>query len=196
MITLASQSAGRAAMLAAAGVAFEAVSANVDEDGVMAALAAERTSAERSADALAELKAVKVSRSRAGLVLGADSIVVTADGRFLVKPETRQRAEAQLRDLSGTTHRLVSAAVIAERGVAVWRAADAAALTMRALSDGFIVEYLDREDDGVLGCVGTYRVESLGAQLFTRIDGDQFTIRGLPLLAVLDYLRLRGELGV
>ncbi len=196
MITLASQSPARAAMLTSVGVAFGAVPAHVDEDGVMAALLAERASAERVADALAELKAVKVSRSRSGLVLGADTVIVSAAGEFLVKPETRERGAAQLRQLSGTTHLLVSAAVIAEGGVAVWRAAGTARLTMRELSDGFIADYLDREGAGVLACVGTYRVEGLGAQLFTRIDGDQFTIRGLPVLAVLDYLRTRGELGV
>ena len=119
---------------------------------------------------------------------------MTADGRLLAKPATRAGAERQLRDLAGTTHRLVSAAVIAEDSVPVWRAVDTARLTMRPLSEAFIAAYLDAEGDAVLGCVGTYRIEGLGAQLFTRIDGDQFTIRGLPLLAVLDYLRVRGAL--
>ena len=193
MITLASQSPARAAMLTAAGVMFAAVPAQVDEDTLTAGLVAEGASAARTADALADLKAVKVSRRTGGLVLGADSIVVTADGRFLAKPGTRDGAAAQLRDLAGTTHRLVSAAVMAEGGAAVWRAADTVRLTMRPLSDAFIADYLDREGDAVLGCVGTYRIEGLGAQLFSRIDGDHFTIRGLPLLAVLDYLRVRGE---
>ncbi len=194
MITLASQSRARAAMLTAAGVAFAAIPAHVDEDSLVAALVAEGASAARTADALAELKAVKVSRRTAGLVLGADSILATADGRFLAKPATRDGAVDQLRDLAGTTHRLVSAAVIAEGGVAVWRASGEARLTMRPLTDAFIADYLDREGDAVLGCVGTYRIEGLGAQLFSRIDGDHFTIRGLPLLGVLDYLRVRGEL--
>jgi len=194
MITLASQSAARAAMLTAAGVSFTASAANVDEEAITAGLAAEGASAARVADALAEVKAVKVSRRVPGLVLGADSIVVTADGRFLAKPGSRDGAAAQLRGLSGTTHQLVSAAVIAEGGVAVWRATDSARLTMRTLSDAFIADYLDRADPGIIHCVGSYHIEGIGAQLFTRIDGDQFTIRGLPLLAVLDYLRLRGEL--
>ena len=194
MITLASQSAARVAMLTAAGVGFTALPAHVDEDAVAAGLAAAGASPDRIADALAELKAVKVSRRLEGLVLGADSVLVTADGRLLSKPGTRDAAAAQLRDLAGTTHRLVSAAVIAEGGVAVWRAADTARLTMRSLSDAFIADYLTREGDAVLGCVGTYRIEGRGAQLFTRVDGDQFTIRGLPLLAVLDYLRTRGEM--
>lgn len=197
MIVLASQSASRAAMLTAAGVDFEAVPAHVDEDGVTEALVAAGASADRLADALAELKAVKVSRSRPGaVVLGSDSVVTTADGRFLAKPGTRAGAEAQLRDLSGTKHRLTSAAVIAAAGQPVWRAVEHADLTMRPLSEAFIADYLDREGEAVLGCVGCYRLEGLGAQLFTRIDGDQFVIRGLPLLAVLDYLRLRGEMMV
>jgi septum formation protein len=197
VIILASQSAARRAMLEAAGVVFEAVPAFVDEDSVTAGLVAEGASAERIADALAELKAVKISRAYPdALVLGADSIAVTEDGALLAKPETRARADAQLRSLAGTTHRLVSAAVVAQGGKAVWRAGGAARLTMRKLSDGFIGDYLDREGDAVLGCVGCYRIEGLGAQLFTRIDGDQFVIRGLPLLALLGWLRERGELGV
>jgi len=195
MIILASQSAARRAMLSAAGIAHQAVPAHVDEDGVTAALLAEAAPPERIADALAELKAVKISRAMPGaLVLGADSVAVAADGALLAKPETRPRAEAQLRQLSGTTHRLISAAVIAENGLPVWRSGGAARLTMRPLSDNFIGRYLDVEGDAVLGCVGCYRIEGLGAQLFTRVDGDQFTIRGLPLLALLDYLRVRGVL--
>lgn len=193
MIILASQSAARRAMLTAAGVAHQALPAHVDEDGLTAALAAEGASPERTADALAEVKALKISRQNPGvLVLGADSVVVTHDGRLLSKPETRPRAEAQLADLSGTTHRLISAAVMAQDGQPVWRAGGAARLTMRRLSPAFITDYLNLEGEAVLGCVGCYRIEGLGAQLFTRIDGDQFTIRGLPLLAVLDYLRTRG----
>jgi septum formation protein len=112
----------------------------------------------------------------------------------LDKPGDRAGADVQLRRLMGTEHRLIAAAVIAENGVAVWRASDSARLTMRPLSDGFIADYLDREGDAVLGCVGTYRIEGLGAQLFTRVAGDPFVIQGLPLLAVLDYLRTRGEM--
>jgi septum formation protein len=195
MIVLASQSPARRAMLAAAGVAHEAVPAHVDEDGVTAGLLAENASPERIADALAELKAVKISRKLPGvLVLGADSVVVTADGTLINKPETRANAEIQLRQLAGTTHRLLSAAVIAENGTPIWRAGGSVRLTMRPLSDEFIANYLDTEGEAVLGCVGCYRIEGLGAQLFTRVEGDQFTVRGLPLFAVLDFLRVRGVL--
>lgn len=193
MIVLASQSAARREMLAAAGVAHDAVPAHVDEEGVTAGLLAENASPERIADALAELKAVKISRKLPGvLVLGADSVVVTADGALINKPETRSNAEIQLRQLAGTTHQLLSAAVIAENGVPIWRAGGSVRLTMRSLSDEFIADYLDSEGEAVLGCVGCYRIEGLGAQLFTRVDGDQFTVRGLPLFAVLDFLRVRG----
>jgi len=192
MLVLASQSVARRAMLSAAGVPHEALPAHVDEDGLTAALLAEAATPERIADALAEVKALKISRQHPGaLVLGADSVVVTADGQLINKPETRARAEAQLQQLAGTTHRLISAAVICEGGKPVWRSGGAARLTMRALSAEFITAYLDAEGEAVLSCVGCYRIEGLGAQLFSRIEGDQFVIRGLPLLAVLDYLRTR-----
>lgn len=195
MLVLASQSAARRAMLTAARVPHEALPAHVDEEAITAGLLAEQACPERIADALAEVKALKISRQHPGaLVLGADSVVVTTDGRLISKPETRPRAEAQLRQLAGTTHRLISAAVICEGGKPVWRSASAAKLTMRRLSDQFVTTYLNSEGDAVLGCVGCYRIEGLGAQLFTRIDGDQFVVRGLPLLAVLDYLRVRGVL--
>lgn len=194
-LILASQSAARRAMLTAAGVPHEALPAHVDEDAITAGLMAEQASPERIADALAEVKALKISRQVPGaLVLGADSVVAAADGALLNKPETRPRAEAQLRQLAGTTHRLISAAVICEGGKPIWRSVSAARLTMRRLSDAFITSYLDAEGEAVLGCAGCYRIEGLGAQLFARVDGDQFTIRGLPLFPVLDYLRTRGVL--
>jgi septum formation protein len=195
MIVLASQSAARRAMLTAAGVAHDAVPAHIDEAEVTAGLVAAGASPEQIADALAELKAIKISRGLPGvLVLGADSVVVADDGSLIDKAHSRGEAMAQLQRLSGTTHRLVSAAVIARDGVAVWRAGGAVRLTMRGLSDAFIADYLAAEGDDLLGCVGCYRIEGRGAQLFTRVDGDQFTVRGLPLLAVLDYLRVVGEL--
>lgn len=193
MIILASQSAARRAMLTAAGVDHQALPARIDEDAITTALQAEAASPARIADALAELKAVKISRANPGmLVLGADTVVVAADGALLAKPETRLRAEQQLQQLAGTTHRLVTAAVIAENGTPVWRSDKTALLTMRSLSPDFIKAYLDSEGDAALGCVGCYRIEGLGAQLFTRVQGDQFVIRGLPLLDLLDYLRVRG----
>ncbi len=195
MIVLASQSAARRAMLTAAGVVHVAVPAHVDEAEVTAGLVAAGASPDHIADALAELKAVKISRGRGGdLVLGADSVVVAADGSLIDKAADRAQAMAQLQRLSGTTHRLVSAVVIARDGVPLWRASGSVRMTMRRLSDAFIADYLAAEGDDLFGCVGCYRIEGRGAQLFARVEGDQFTVRGLPLLAVLDYLRVCGEL--
>jgi septum formation protein len=197
MIILASQSAARRVMLTAAGVEYVVDPAHVDESGVIAGLVTAAAAPDQIADALAELKAIKVSLRHPGmLVLGADSVAVTADGTLLEKPGTRTAATAQLDALAGTTHRLISAAVIAENGRPSWRAVGSARLAMRPLSARFIADYLDREGEAVLGCVGCYRIEGLGAQLFTGIDGDHFSIRGLPLLAVLDYLRPRAVLSV
>ncbi len=194
-LVLASNSASRKAMLAAAGVPFEAVGANVDEDAVKASLAAEATLPRDMADALAQLKAVKVSRrDPQALVLGSDSIVALDDGTILDKPESREDAARHLKLLSGKRHRLHSAAVIVQGGQPVWREVDTATLFVRPLSDDFIESYLDAEWPAISGCVGCYRIEGPGAQLFSRIDGSQFTVLGLPLLPVLDYLRVRGIL--
>ncbi len=192
-LVLASQSAARRAMLAAAGVPFEAIAAPVDEAGVKAAMAG---AAPRDiADALAELKALKGSIARReALVVGSDSIVALADGRLLDKPESREAAAAQLRGMAASTIRLVSAAVVAENGRAVWRHVAEARLHVRALSDGFIDAYLDAEWPAISGCVGAFRLEGPGVQLFTRIEGDGFTIMGMPLLPLLDYCRTRGVL--
>ena len=195
MIILASQSASRKAMLEAAGVAFTAEAAGVDEESVKAAMIAEGTDGRRLADALAEMKAIKVSRRHpTALVLGCDSTVAAEDGTLIDKAETRDESRAQLQCLRGTTHRLTSAAVVALGGEPIWRHVDTAKLTMRPFSDAFLDSYLDAEWPAIGGCVGGYRLEGLGAQLFSRIDGDHFTILGLPLLPLLDWLRARGEL--
>ena len=193
-LVLASTSAARRAMLTAAGVSFEAVAPHVDEAELKRALLQEGASSRSLADALAEAKAIKLSRRfGAGfLVLGADQILEDAGGFAIDKPETIQKAAEQLISLRGGCHKLISAAVIAENGIPVWRAIDTAQLWVRNFSDAFLTDYLAGEGEAVLGCVGSYRLEALGAQLFSKIDGDHFTILGLPLLAVLDYLRVRG----
>lgn len=194
-LVLASGSAARRAMLTAAGVDFDVSPALVDEDAAKASLAAANTSPRDTADALAELKAMKVSAAHPqALVLGSDSVVALDDGTVLDKPVDRADAAAQLRRLSGHRHRLHSAAVIAEGGRPVWREVETATLFVRPLSDAFIDAYLDAEWPAISGCVGGYRIEGPGAQLFARIDGGHFTILGLPLLPVLDYLRVRGIL--
>ena len=194
-LILASQSASRRAMLAAAGVPHEAMAAGVDEDAMKAALRAEGVSPRTLADALAELKATKLSRRHpTDLVLGCDSTVAFDDGTMIDKAESREQQHDLLRRLSGTRHRLHSAAVICEGGAPVWRHVDSATLHVRPLSDAFIDSYLDREWPAIGQCVGGYRIEGPGAQLFARIEGSQFTILGLPLLPLLDYLRIRGVL--
>jgi septum formation protein len=194
-LILASQSLSRKAMLTAAGVPFTAEAAGVDEDSVKQAMIGEGTDGRRLADALAELKAVKVSRRHPeALVLGCDSTVAAADGSLIDKAESREDSAAQLRALAGTTHKLTSAAVVAQGGVPIWRHVDTAKLTMRPFSEAFLESYLDAEWPAIGGCVGGYRLEGLGAQLFSRIDGDHFTILGLPLLPLLDWLRVRGAM--
>lgn len=189
---LASQSASRRAMLDAAGVPHEAVTAQVDEAAAKESLIAEGISPRDLADALAELKALKVSALvPAALVLGGDSLVALEDGTLLDKPESRDAAAEHLRRMSGGTHHIYSAAVIAEAGRAVWRHVDRARLHVRPLSQAFIEQYLDLEWPAIAGCVGCFRIEGPGVQLFSRTEGSQFTILGMPLLPILDYLRIR-----
>jgi septum formation protein len=194
-LVLASQSASRRAMLDAAGVPHEAVAAQVDEASAKDSLVAGGISPRDLADALAELKALKVSRlAPQALVLGGDSLVALDDGSLLDKPESRDQAADHLRRMSGRSHDIYSAAVIAEQGRAVWRHVDRARLHVRTLSEGFIEQYLDREWPAVAGCVGCFRIEGPGVQLFSRTEGSHFTILGMPLLPILDYLRVRGVL--
>ncbi|SFS05115.1 Maf family protein [Sphingomonas jatrophae] len=194
-LILASQSAARRAMLEAAGVPHEAEPARVDEDAVKASFRAQGRGARDLADALAELKAVKMSgRVPGAFVLGCDSTVALADGTMLDKPESREDAAAQLRAMRGSVVRLWSAAVLAERGVPTWRVVDGAKLHVRAFSDVWLETYLDAEWPAIAGCVGAFRLEGPGVQLFSRVEGDHFTILGLPLLPLLDHLRVRGVL--
>ncbi len=194
-LILASQSTGRIAMLRAAGVDVEAHPALVDETAIKDSMIAGGAKPRDIADALAEAKARKVSRKFPGaLVLGCDQILVTADGQVFDKPETVGEARAHLEMLSGKTHRLISAAVVGENGEPVWRIVDTATLTMRNLSSAFIDQYVDSHWEHIRHSVGCYRIEAEGAQLFASISGSQFTIIGLPLLPVLDYLRVRGLL--
>lgn len=193
-LILASSSSSRAALLTAAGVEFEALPARIDETAIKEALGAEGAPARDIASALAELKARRVGARRAGrLTLGADQVLV-CDGRLFDKPADRADAADHLRALRGKTHQLLSAAVICEGETPVWRHVGQAKLTMRPFTDAFLDEYLEREGEAVLSTVGAYRLEGLGAQLFQRVDGDYFSILGLPLLEVLGFLRARGSL--
>jgi len=200
VIVLASGSASRRAMLEAAGVAFEVIRPQVDEDAVKESLKAEGIETRGLADALAELKAISVSRRHAGrIVIGSDSIVAlgaheSQGGTMLDKPDSRARAAEQLRMMRGDTHRLVSAVVAARDGVPVWRHVDSAKLHVRAFSDAFIETYLDAEWPAISGCVGCFRIEGPGVQIFSRVEGSQFTILGMPLLPLLGWLRDIGEM--
>lgn len=189
---LASGSAIRAELLRRAGLEPMVAPAAVDEDEVKTSLKATQATAEAAAETLAELKAKRVSpRYPEALVLGCDQLL-ECEGRWFDKPADRAAAQAQLLALSGREHRLVSAAVIIRGGQRVWQEVDVARLTMRALSPEFIDLYLDRAGAAVLGSVGAYQLEGLGVQLFSRIEGDYFTILGLPLLPLLAYLRRHG----
>ena len=191
-LILASTSTTRMAMLQAAGVRFEARPPRVDEDSLKAGLVQQGISPRDLADALAEAKAVALSRREPeALILGCDQVAVTAAGALLDKPGSRNGLRLQLEQLRGTTHKQLSAAVIAEGGRPVWRHVDEARLTMRNFSEAFLDRYLDAEEEASAGCVGGYRIEAMGVQLFTRIEGGHFTILGLPLLPLLDYLRIR-----
>lgn len=193
MIILASQSASRQAMLRAAGVAFTTCPARLDERALEQGLAGQEPAQIALALAGAKAAAVSGEADSSGLVLGSDSLVVV-DGQRFDKPAGRDEAAAHLRFFSGRTMELHSAAALARDGAVVWQHADRAVLNVRDLSDGFIASYLGAEWPEVAGCVGVFRIEALGVQLFERIEGDQFTVLGMPLLPVLGALRDLGEL--
>jgi septum formation protein len=192
-VILASKSAARRAVLDGAGVAYEAAVAGVDEDAVKAGLLAEGHGPREVADALAELKAIRVSMSRPGLVIGADQ-TLDLDGALYDKAPDLAAARERLETLRGKTHKLHSAVVVAKDGAPIWREVVTARLTMRPFSDAFLEHYLAIEGQAALGSVGCYRLEGPGAQLFSRIEGDYFAILGLPLMGLLDLLRQHGEL--
>jgi septum formation protein len=192
MLILASQSASRKAMLTAAGVPFEARSSDVDEAAIKRELIGVPGS--EIAMILAEAKALTVSVSTPGrLVLGGDSLVEVC-GRTFDKPSSRADAAMHLAFFSGQTMKLHSAAILVRDGVPVWRHCETAKLSVRTLSADFIEGYLAQEWPAVGACVGVFRIEALGVQLFEHIEGSHFTVLGMPLLALLGALRTHGEL--
>jgi septum formation protein len=194
-VILASKSVARARLLQAAGVAFTTVAALVDEAGVRDSLHAAGVPVEDAAVALAELKAGSVA-ARApdeAIVVGADQLL-EVDGAWLEKPTDVNAARTQLLRLRGREHRLVSGVVAFRGGSRVWHHVDVARLWLRPFSDAFVDSYLASAGAGVLASVGAYEIESQGAQLMSRIEGDYFTILGLPLLPLLQFLRDQGVL--
>ncbi|MEQ1753550.1 MAG: Maf family protein [Micropepsaceae bacterium] len=193
-LILASGSAARQRMLRAAGVEFSVQTAAIDEEAILQSLQAEEARPRDMADLLAELKAVKVSTSRPETwVIGADQVLSLGKECFQ-KPGTLVKARQQLLRLKGKVHVLSSAVCVAKNGSVVWRFVGEARLTMRDFTDQFLESYLVEAGEEILGSVGAYHVEGLGLQLFSDIDGDLFTIQGMPMLPLLDYLRLNGVL--
>ncbi|MDE2182561.1 MAG: septum formation protein Maf [Alphaproteobacteria bacterium] len=188
-VILASSSAIRARLLREAGLTFGVRPAHVDEEELKESLLVEGATPEDVAVALAEVKAVRVSGAAGdALVIGADQVLVL-DGVLVDKCQDLTEARDLLARLRGRRHSLVSACAIARSGAVIWRTREAAQMHMRAFSDAFLDDYIKQEGRLLLSCVGCYQLERRGAQLFDRIDGDTFTVLGLPLLPLLDALR-------
>lgn len=187
-LILASASPSRRQLLTNAGLAFETEVSGVDEDEITRSLTADRAPPQAIAEALAEMKALRVSRRHHdAMVIGGDS-TLACNGRLFDKPTTMEAARQQLLALAGQTHELFSSVVVARGGVRLWHHTGRARLTMRAFDQSFVDAYLERAGDTVLSSVGAYQLEGLGANLFARIEGDYFTILGLPLLPLLSFL--------
>lgn len=193
-IVLASSSEIRASLLRNAGVSFDVNPARVDEDLIKQSLIAEGLTPRDISDALAEAKALRGSGKNPGaLVIGCDQ-VLDLDGTLLSKPPTLDAAHEQLRSLRNKRHTLYSAAVICEDGKPIWRHIGQVRLYMRDFSDAYLDDYLARNWDSVQYSVGGYKLEEEGVRLFSRIEGDYFNVLGLPLLELLSFLTLRGDL--
>jgi len=193
-LILASGSDIRATLLRNAGIEFEVVVPRVDEDTIKQSLIAENASPRDIADALAEMKALRVaSKHPDAIVIGCDQVL--AHGRqMLSKPKTPADAIAQLKSLRGQTHQLLSAAVIYADGKPQWRHVGLTRLFMRDVSDAYLAAYVDRNWDSIRHAVGAYKLEEEGARLFSRVEGEYFNVLGIPLLELLSYLTLRGTI--
>ncbi len=193
-IVLASTSATRIAMLEAAGIRFSTLPARVDEEMIRQALEGEGVKPRDIADTLAEAKALKISGKVPGaLVIGSDQIL-DFDGQIYAKPRDIDEVRAQLIALRGKTHRLISAAVVCRGGEPLWRHVSEARLTMRDFSEPWLEDYIARNWEKIRHSVGGYRLEEEGVRLFSSIQGDHFTILGMPLLPLLSWLSLRGDI--
>lgn len=193
-LVLASGSESRAEMLRRAGVPVEVMPARIDEDSVKQGMLAEDSAPRDIADLLAEMKAAKIAGKRPeALVLGCDQ-VLDFDGALLSKPASPEAARAQLAKMRGKRHKLLSACVAFEDGKPVWRHVGVVTLSMRELSDTYIDDYVARNWPSIGQSVGGYKLEEEGSRLFTTISGDYFTVLGLPLLPLLNWLAIRGEI--
>jgi septum formation protein len=193
-LILASASPTRAKLLRAAGLSVELIPAHIDETAVKESLIAEKAPPRDIADVLAELKAAKISMAHPdAIVIGADQVLVF-HGELVSKSEDLESAKHLLQRLSGDSHELLTAAVLAKNGAVVWRHITHSRLTMRTLSDAYLDGYLARQGADILGSVGCYRLEGEGVQLFSNVSGDYFAILGLPLLPLLTALREMGAL--
>ncbi|MCP9482618.1 Maf family nucleotide pyrophosphatase [Shimia sp. CNT1-13L.2] len=193
-IILASGSEIRATLLRNAGIAFDVEVAKVDEEMLRMALEAEQAPPRDIADALAEAKAAKVARKNPdALVIGCDQ-VLDFEGQVFSKPKNVEDARDQLKALRGKRHTLLSAVVIFHEGEPVWRHIGMVRLQMRDFSDAYLEEYLERNWESIRWSVGGYKLEEEGVRLFHRVDGDYFNVLGMPLIEVLNYLMVRGDL--
>ena len=198
-IVLASGSAIRGQMLSNAGIAFEAIVPRVDEEMIKIALQAEKATPRDIADALAETKARKIGGKHPDkLVIGCDQVldfdVLDFDGQILSKPQTPDEAKEQLKALRGKRHSLLSAVVVYHQLEPLWRHVGQVRLYMRDISDSYLNEYVDRNWPSLQSSVGGYKLEEEGVRLFSRIEGDYFTILGLPLIEMINYLTASGDL--
>lgn len=191
LLILASQSRSRGALMTGAGLEFEQLSSRVDEDQVKNAMRAEGATTAEQAETLAEMKAIKVSSRKKGIVIGADQML-DLEGEAFDKPHNLEEARHNLMRLRGKTHTLENALVACENGLPVWRVVTRPKLSMRYFSESFLDDYLERVGEDAFATVGGYQLEGLGAQLFDKIEGDYFSILGLPLIQLLAWLRDRG----
>lgn len=195
-IILASGSAIRRQILDGAGLNYEVLVRPVDEAAIKESMLAENSRLRDIADALAEAKAMRVSRQQSGLVIGADQIMVMADetgkDQLFDKPKDMEEVRTRLLSMRGKKHELVGAVVICENGVPVWRHLSRTKLWVREFSESFLDWYIETEGEALTKSVGAYRFEGPGSQLFEKVEGDFFAILGLDLLPVLQYLRTRG----
>lgn len=193
-IILASGSQIRADLMRNAGLSFDILVAKIDEESIRESLLAEQASPRDVADALAEMKALRVAdRNPSSLVIGCDQIL-SLQGKCLSKAKTKAEARVQLSELRGVQHNLLSAVVVFGEGKPLWRHVGQVRLRMRDFSDTYLDDYLDRNWDSVQHAVGCYKLEEEGVRLFSSVQGDYFSVLGLPMIELLSYLTQRGTL--